>query len=133
MQSKRKSSPREDPIFQAASVGMSISQDASKEVGKFLVAAIVALEQNMQTILPRNDGDNPLGRFMQAFTQQMITRLKDRVNSATAIDPALTNETNDRVGGPPATGKAARARKTPGGTARSKTRRRRRAKRERSS
>jgi hypothetical protein len=38
----------QEQIFRAASVGMSITQDAAKEVGVFLVAAIDALEKNMR-------------------------------------------------------------------------------------
>jgi len=115
--------PQETPqeqLLRAASVGMSITQDASKDVGKFLTAAIKGLEKNLQTILQSNDG--PLGDFMRTITQHMIEELTARANRAAGIAPGqtATNDTAKKAAAQPA---------TPDGRASRKARRRPRVKR----
>ena len=107
MQKPRKSSPgakvgptpaQQEQIFQAAAAGISITQDASQAVAKFLTAAIAALQTNMQTILQPNDATDPPGEFMRAMTGLMIKQLTERVTETAPNNPGYAEAANARAG-----------------------------------
>ena len=108
MQKPRKSTPgakagptpaQQEQIFQAAAAGISITQDASQAVAKFLTAAIAALQTNMQTILQPNDATDPPGQFLRAMTGLMIQQLTNSVAQATIGNPGQAEATDARSGG----------------------------------
>lgn len=114
---------QQEKIFQAASAGISITQDASQAVGNFLTAAIAALQTNMQTTLQPNDATDPPGQFMRAMTGLMIKQLTERVTQATTGNPGQAEATDVRSGGSAAADRFSDASTTPRGAAESKARR----------
>jgi hypothetical protein len=111
----------QEEILRAASAGISITQDVSKEVGKLLTDAIQGLEKSLQKTLKSND--SPLSGFMQSITQHMVKELTDRANRSAGSKPGQTSASDPASRGSTVRKKPARKQTPPHSAARPKPRR----------